>query len=94
MAIVEQALGHVEADVSAGLWELPVYDLVDVYAQAESISRRHTAILGTRSLDILHVAAAIILKVPAFITDDDRQARLARAAGLRVTMLHAKGREK
>jgi hypothetical protein len=84
----------VEADVVAGLWELPVYDLVDVYSQAESISRRHTAILGARSLDILHVAAALILEAPAFITDDDRQARLARAAGLRVTMLPARGKQR
>jgi predicted nucleic acid-binding protein len=92
--IVELALGHVEADVVAGLWELPVYDLVDVYSQAESISRQHTAMLGARSLDVLHVAAAIILAASAFITDDDRQARLARAAGLRVTMLPVRGRQR
>ena len=92
--IVEQAWGHVEADIAAGLWELPAYDLVDVYSQAESISRRYTAILGARSLDILHVAAALILGAPAFITDDDRQARLARAAGLRVTMLPARGKQR
>ena len=92
--IVEQALGHVEADTAAGLWEAPAYDLMDVYTQAESLSRRHTAILGTRSLDILHVAAAIVLGAPAFVTHDDRQARLARAAGLRVTTLRVGGRRK
>jgi predicted nucleic acid-binding protein len=92
--IVEQAWGHVEADVVAGLWKLPVYDLVDVYSQAESISRQHTAILGARSLHILHVAAAIILSAPAFVTQDDWQARLARAAGLRVTMLRARGKQR
>jgi predicted nucleic acid-binding protein len=85
--IIEQALGHVETDVMAGLWEVPAYDLADVYAKAEAISRRHTAILGVRSLDILHVASAIVLRLPVFVTGDDRQARLAKATGLRVITL-------
>lgn len=92
--IVDQALGHVEDDVAAGLWQLPHYDLVDVYAQAASLSRRHTATLGTRSLDILHVAAAVVLEAPAFVTHDERQARLAKAAGLRVTTLRARGKQR
>ena len=87
LEIVEQAWGHVQADIGAGLWLLPTYDLVDVYAQAESLSRQHTATLGVRSLDILHVAAAIVLKASAFVTHHDRQARLAKAAGLRVTTI-------
>ncbi len=93
LGIVEQAWGHVQADIAAGLWQPPAYDLVDVYSQAESISRRHTAIQGARSLDILHVAAAIILGATAFVTHDDRQARLAKAAGLRVTPLRARAKQ-
>jgi len=86
LGIVEQAWGHVQADIAAGLWQPPAYDLVDVYSQAESISRRHTAIQGARSLDILHVAAAIIFGCDAFVDPRrPRQARLAKAAGLRVT---------
>lgn len=88
--IVEQALGHVEDDVAAGLWELPAYDLVEVFARAESLSRRHTSTLGARSLDILHVAAALALSSSAFVTHDDRQASLAKAAGLCVTTLRAR----
>lgn len=87
LGIVEQALGHVEADATAGIWELPTYDLAEVYAKAEAISRRHTAILGVRSLDIMHVAAAMVLQSAAFVTADERQARLAKATGLRVTAL-------
>ena len=85
--IVEQALTHVEDDLAAGIWELPAYDLVDVFSRAEALSRRHAATVGARSLDILHVAAALILAASAFVTADVRQARLARAAGLRVTAL-------
>ena len=87
--IIDQAWGHVEDDVAAGIWQLPDYDPVEVYSEAESLSRRHTATLGARSLDILHVAAAIVLEASAFVTHDDRQARLAKVAGLRVTTLRA-----
>jgi transcription initiation factor TFIIIB Brf1 subunit/transcription initiation factor TFIIB len=80
----------VEDDVAAGLWQLPDYDPVEVYSEAESLSRRHTATLGARSLDILHVAAAIVLEASAFVPHDDRQARLAKVAGLRVTTLRAR----
>ena len=37
---------------------------------------------GCRSLDIMHVAAAALFKVDQFITFDDRQANLAKKAGL------------
>ncbi|HEX7501743.1 MAG TPA: hypothetical protein VF524_15805 [Polyangia bacterium] len=86
--IVEQALTHVEDDLAAGIWELPANDLVDVFSRAEALSRRHAATVGARSLDILHVVAALmILAASAFVTADVRQARLARAAGLRVSTL-------
>jgi predicted nucleic acid-binding protein len=89
-AIVDQAWGHVDDDVAAGLWRLPDYDPVDVYSKAELLSRRYTATLGARSLDILHVAAALVLDAAAFVTHDDRQARLAKASGLRVTTLRVR----
>jgi len=88
--IIGQAWSHVEDDVAAGLWQLPDYDPVDVYSRAESLSRRYTSILGARSLDILHVAAAVVLDASAFVTHDDRQARLAKAAGLPVITLRAR----
>ena len=85
--VVERARGHLEEDVAAGVWELPSYDLVDVFSRAEQLSRLHSATLGTRSLDIVHAAAALVLAASAFVTADERQARLARGAGLRVTTL-------
>jgi predicted nucleic acid-binding protein len=53
-----------------------------VYDVARQLSRRHTATLGTRTLDILHVAAALVLHADSFYTFDRAQAQLARAAGL------------
>lgn len=54
------------------------------YEQAERIARTHTPQLGTRTLDVLHVAAALILQADAFYTFDQKQAALASAVGLRL----------
>ncbi len=54
------------------------------YRQAEQIARTHTPLLGTRTLDVLHVAGALVLRADAFYTLDKKQARLATALGLRV----------
>ena len=54
-----------------------------VYDQAVRLSRRHTPALGVRTMDILHVAAALTLGLETIYTFDRRQARLARAAGLK-----------
>jgi len=53
-----------------------------VYETARSLARRHTAKLGVRTLDILHVAMALELGAPSFYTFDRRQSRLAQAEGL------------
>jgi hypothetical protein len=44
-----------------------------------------TARLGARSLDVLHVAAALELGLRRFVTFDVRQQRLARAVSLAAT---------
>lgn len=54
------------------------------YAEARRLVSRWTARLGTRTLEILHVAAALSLRADAFHTFDERQRKLAKAAGLRI----------
>ena len=51
--------------------------------RAAEISRAHTAALGCRTLDVLHVATALELGLRVFVTFDRRQRQLARVAGLR-----------
>ena len=55
-----------------------------VLEQAAELSRQYTPTLGTRSLDVLHVASALALGMRQFVTYDKRQARLAEACGLKV----------
>jgi predicted nucleic acid-binding protein len=61
--------------------------LAEVNREVERLSGLHTKILGTRTLDILHVAHALVLGIQEFLTFDRRQADLAKAAGLKVPAL-------
>ena len=57
-------------------------DLFDVFRRAGELSQTHAADLLCRSLDILHVAAAIELHCTRLVSGDDRQLHLARAVGI------------
>jgi hypothetical protein len=56
----------------------------EMLVRAAQLSSKWTARLGWRSLNIIHVASAITLQANVFHTFDDRQRRLAAAAGLKV----------
>jgi len=55
--------------------------------RAAELSQRFTPKLGTRTLDVLHVACAQELKLTQFLTFDARQLQLAAAIGLKVAHL-------
>lgn len=76
-ATLMKLASHIEQGVFQTV-EMPA----TVYETARALSRRHTAKLGARTLDILHVAMALELGAPAFYTFDHRQSRLAQAEGL------------
>jgi predicted nucleic acid-binding protein len=48
---------------------------------AKDLSNKHTPVVGTRALDLLHLASAIVLKTELFLTCDKKQARVAKMAG-------------
>jgi predicted nucleic acid-binding protein len=73
----------IEQDLASGVLRmtpLPAH----VFERAEALVASHSAVLGARSLDVLHVATAVELGAGVFLTYDQRQAALARAAGLKV----------
>lgn len=57
--------------------------------RAAEIGRMHTATLGCRGLDVLHVATALELQLRNFVTFDLRQRHLARIVGLKVVTVTA-----
>jgi predicted nucleic acid-binding protein len=50
-----------------------------------NLAQTHGSKLGMRTLDSLHVACALELKADRFWTYDERQAKLAKAEGLKTT---------
>ena len=52
--------------------------------RAAELSRTYSTKLGTRSLDVLHVASALELELRYFVTYDIRQERLAQEVGLKM----------
>ena len=76
-------IAHFNRRQSSGFYYMPEIgrsDLLDRYLALSA----HTAKLGCRTLDILHVAAATLLGASLFVTYDQRQAPLATLAGLKV----------
>jgi predicted nucleic acid-binding protein len=51
--------------------------------RAVELSREHTPELGSRMLDVLHIASALELGVKNIISYDERQIELANTAGLK-----------
>lgn len=59
-------------------------DWVAVMRGAEKLGGVNTENIGCRSGDLLHVAAAVELNFELFLSFDDRQKKMAKAAGLTV----------
>jgi len=77
----ERPFSAFRADLEAGIVAVrPIAE--SAFAEALRLSARWTPTLGARSLDILQVASAIVLSAELFLTFDDRQKKLAKAAGL------------
>jgi predicted nucleic acid-binding protein len=77
------ALAELEADLKSQ--RILLVDILWRAAldRAIELSRKHTSELGSRMLDVLHVASAIELAARTMITYDKRQAELATSAGLK-----------
>lgn len=84
----DASLNTMLADLAGGVLIAASPPLGEVTTEAERLGALHSETLGTRSLDVLHVAAAVVLGLAEFLTFDTRQTGLARAAGLKVPTLH------
>ena len=82
-ALADAALKKVEQDFASGnLINIPLAS-ADLFDEALHLSGTHTEILGVRTLDLLHIAAAIRTKATLLLTFDHRQFAGAKAVGLR-----------
>jgi hypothetical protein len=83
-AEMNQSIAAFEQDIATGRWQRPAYTAATVEQKADELSAGYSATLGCRTLDIIHVAAALVLEAKEFVTFDTRQAALAKQAGLMV----------
>ncbi len=91
LGVFREVLTTVEADAAAANLDADLRDgrllrtLVKwpvVFRLASRLSQQHAVATGTRSLDILHVAAAQALRLNEFASFDTRQRMLSVRAGL------------
>lgn len=82
--VAQRAYRDFEKDRTNSVWA--EIDLPDAaFELCIELARRHVSRLGARTLDTLHVAAALELGADHFWTFDERQAKLAKAGGLELT---------
>lgn len=83
MQQVQTSLDDFEEDLANGILLLrPLSE--QVFERARQLSRQTTARLGTRTADLLHVAAALELDVDSLFSFDQQQRKLARTLGLKL----------
>ena len=79
-----QAFREIDSDLVDNLLAHTPVVWIDAFRHAEELAAKHVETLGTRSLDLLHVAVARTLKARQFLTLDSQQKTLAEAAGMLV----------
>jgi predicted nucleic acid-binding protein len=84
-AAVDATLARIGDDLHEGVLLRTALDWPATFAKAVELSGRFTPRIGSRSLDLLHVAAALLARSERFVSADRRQSAVARGAGLRTT---------
>ena len=79
-----QAFRQIDDDLRDGLLVHTPVEWTDVFRCADELSEKHAATNGQRTIDLLHVALAIVCGAKIFLSFDNRQRSLAKAAGLKV----------
>ncbi|CAN5699184.1 hypothetical protein BH20VER1_BH20VER1_11650 [soil metagenome] len=73
-----------EAQIRSGAFVEVALPTAELHRKAMELSDRYTPRLATRSLDLLHVAAALLLEAEVFFSFDARQREAAAGEGLQV----------
>ena len=86
-AEIRGTLRLIEEDRAAGRLSSPALDWPKCWRLACDLSLRHSGDVGTRSLDVLHIATALELGAKQFLTLDERQRKMAETVGLPLVRL-------
>ncbi len=80
----EAMIADIQRQMEAGFFRMAEASQAAIYAKAAELSDRYTPGLLTRSLDLMHVATALLCEVRVFLSTDTRQRTAAKAEGLKV----------
>jgi predicted nucleic acid-binding protein len=83
----DAAFGRLENYLARRAFLEVTTELEAAISRATQLSVAHTERIGARAIDLLHVAAAMMLESELFLTTDGRQSELAKAEGLKVTLV-------
>lgn len=78
----DAVLSEIDAQIEKGFFRLVDTSQTSIYAKAQELSNKHTPTTATRSLDLMHLAAALLTEARTFLTFDKRQAKAASTEGL------------
>ena len=79
-----QAFRQLEEDLQNDMLIHTPLPWTEVLRRADDLSEAHASRAGQRTMDLLHVAAAVEAGARVFLSFDERQRKLAKAAGLKV----------
>jgi predicted nucleic acid-binding protein len=78
----DAVLAEINTQIETGFFRLVDASQSSIHAKAQELSDKHTRAVATRSLDLMHIAAALLSGARTFLTFDKRQAKAAAAEGL------------
>ncbi|MBX9743266.1 MAG: type II toxin-antitoxin system VapC family toxin [Chthoniobacterales bacterium] len=82
--VADTMLALFDENFANGTFVIPIVNWVDVHSLAERLSAKHTFTQGHRTMDMLHIATALHLKIKTFISFDQKQAALAKKEGFHI----------
>ena len=82
----DAVIAEIDMQIEKGFFRMVEAGQSDIYRKALELSNTHTPALATRSLDLMHLSAALLAGAETFLTFDKRQARAAKAEGLNVPL--------
>lgn len=80
----QAAWRRVELDIRNGIYLEATVSQLDLHEKAAQLAEKYTGSLGTRTLDLLHLAAANLLGARQLLCFDERQRQAAKREGLKV----------
>jgi predicted nucleic acid-binding protein len=82
-----KSLKRIQFDLDHSVLQISHLEWPEVWTKADRLTAKYAMTTQCRTLDVLHVAAAMQLGIKTFGTTDVRQMVVARKAGLKVVSL-------